>query len=148
MITLSPIGRVRSTRREPEDDHWDSVTSSVELDSSRFGASALAGLADFSHVEVLFYMDQVDPRKIATEARHPRNNPEWPKVGIFAQRGKNRPNRIGATICRVRKVEGTTLHLIGFYDGAIRFEDPDRIKVELVAPTTSATISKDRSLAR
>ena len=41
--------------------------------------------------------------------RHPRNNPEWPEVGIFAQRAKNRPNRIGCTICRVIRRDGRRL---------------------------------------
>lgn len=113
MITLSPIGHVRSTRRQLEDDHWDMVESSIELHSARFNASALQGLQDFSHVEVVFYMDQVNPEKIETEARHPRNNAAWPKIGIFAQRGKNRPNQIGTTICRIKKIEGTMLHLEG-----------------------------------
>jgi tRNA (Thr-GGU) A37 N-methylase len=48
---------------------------------------------------------------VATGARHPRNNPAWPSVGIFAQRAKNRPNRIGTTICRLLGVEGTTLRV-------------------------------------
>ena len=26
--------------------------------------------------------------------RHPRGNPKWPDVGVFAQRNKDRPNRI------------------------------------------------------
>ncbi len=42
-------------------------------------------------------------------ARHPRNNKDWLAVGIFAQRGKNRPNRIGTTICRVLRCDGTCL---------------------------------------
>lgn len=112
-ITLIPIGTVRSTRLRAEDDHWDSETASVELDASRFSADALAGLSDFSHVEVLFHMDQVDPAKIENSARHPRNNTAWPRVGIFAQRGKNRPNQIGTTICRILKVDGTSLQLEG-----------------------------------
>ena len=58
------------------------------LDESRFTADALAGLDTFSHVEIVFYMDKVKPEKIVTGARHPRNNPDWPKVGIFAQRAK------------------------------------------------------------
>ena len=65
--------------------------------------------ADFSHVEVLFVFHEVEPSKIVVGARHPRNNRAWPAVGIFAQRGKNRPNRIGSTICRVVRVEGTKL---------------------------------------
>lgn len=47
--------------------------------------------------------------KIVTGARHPRNNTAWPAVGIFAQRGKNRPNRIGSTICPIVGVEGNRL---------------------------------------
>ena len=58
-------------------------------------------------------MNQVDPAKVEKTARHPRNNTAWPKVGIFAQRGKNRPNRIGSTICRIQKVDGLRLHLEG-----------------------------------
>ena len=32
-------------------------------------------------------------------------------TGIFAQRGKNRPNRIGSTVCRVIRIEGTRLYV-------------------------------------
>jgi tRNA (Thr-GGU) A37 N-methylase len=48
-----------------------------------------------------------DPSRIVSGAQHPRNNPDWPAVGIFAQRAKNRPNRIGSTICRLLRCEGT-----------------------------------------
>jgi tRNA (adenine37-N6)-methyltransferase len=112
-ITLQPIGKVRSTRKEAIDDNWDVEQVFIELDASQFTSEALFGLSDFSHVEVLFHMNQVDPFKIESAARHPRNNPDWPRVGIFAQRGKNRPNQIGATICRVVRVDGSNLHLEG-----------------------------------
>ncbi len=75
----------------------------------RFAADALQGLQAFSHAEIIFQFHKVEPSKIVTGARHPRNNAQWPLVGIFAQRGKNRPNRIGSTICRVLKVEGRRL---------------------------------------
>lgn len=112
-VFLSPIGVVKTTRIAAEDDHWDAVESRIELDTAKFKSSSLEGLAAFSHVEIIFYMDQVKSDKIEAETRHPRSNPEWPKVGIFAQRGKNRPNQIGTTICRIKRIEGTTLHLIG-----------------------------------
>ena len=35
----------------------------------------------------------------------PRHNLDWPKTGILAQRGKNRPNRIGTAIVRVARCE-------------------------------------------
>lgn len=112
-ITLTPIGVVHSSRKNAADDNWDAEHVYVELDASQFSPDALMGIADFSHVEILFHMDRVDPEKIEKTARHPRNNPEWPKVGIFAQRGKNRPNQIGATICRVLQLDGHMLTLEG-----------------------------------
>lgn len=111
-IELEPIGTVSSTRREIADDDWDRESVFVEL-AARFEESALAGLETFSHVEIVFFMDRVPPEKIESGARHPRNNRDWPAVGIFAQRGKNRPNRIGATICRVLRVEGRRLYVEG-----------------------------------
>jgi tRNA-Thr(GGU) m(6)t(6)A37 methyltransferase TsaA len=112
-VTMTPVGTVRSTRTAAQDDHWDSVVSSIEVDAAQFDADALAALETFSHLEVLYLFDRVDPARIERGARHPRNNTAWPKVGIFAQRGKNRPNRIGTTICCIDRVEGLRIHVTG-----------------------------------
>lgn len=112
-VVSQPIGKVISSRKEVIDDDWDGVESSIHLDSSQFDATALNGLDTFSHIEVIFHMNQVDVRKIETSARHPRNNPAWPEVGIFAQRGKNRPNQLGLTICKLLKVEGLRIDVKG-----------------------------------
>lgn len=105
---IESIGRIEATRKEAIDDDWGGMESTILLDP-RFEEDALAGLESFSHVEVLFVFDRVDPAKIVSGARHPRNNKDWPAVGIFAQRGKNRPNRIGSTVCRVLRREGRRL---------------------------------------
>ena len=112
-IALIPVGQVRSSRTKPADDNWDVERARVELDPGQFTPEALAGLAEFSHVEIVFFMNQVGAGTIERSARHPRNNPNWPKVGIFAQRGKNRPNQIGGTICKILRVEGLTVHVEG-----------------------------------
>lgn len=112
METLSPIGFVHSTRSHMEDDNWDVEQAYIELDT-QFSPQVLDGLEDFSHVEIVFLLNQVDPGKVQLAARHPRNNPDWPKVGIFAQRTKNRPNRIGTTICRILKVQDRKLYVEG-----------------------------------
>lgn len=111
-IILSDIGRVYSTRTQVSDDKWDAENAYIELNND-FGEESLFGLNEFSHVEVIFYMDQVDQTKITKEARHPRNRKDWPKVGIFSQRAKNRPNQIGLTICKIIKIEGIKLYLEG-----------------------------------
>jgi len=112
-IKIEPIGYVKSSRAEAIDDDWDSVESRIEL-ADGFSGESLAGLADFSHVEIIYHFNKVDPSKVILKAEHPRENPAWPKVGIFAQRKKARPNLLGATIARVVRVEGRTLWLSGF----------------------------------
>jgi tRNA (adenine37-N6)-methyltransferase len=112
-ISLTPIGVVHSTRKQPENDNWQREQASIELDAAQFPAEALQGLADFSHAEIIFYMNQADPAKTETAARHPRNNPTWPRVGIFAQRGKDRPNHLGVTVCKIKQVTGRTLVVEG-----------------------------------
>lgn len=113
IFEMRPIGRVVSSRTEAIDDDWDGVRSRIELDPDRFGPEALAGLSEFSHAEILFVFDRVGAGDIERGARHPRGRADWPKVGIFAQRGKNRPNRIGTTVARILGVEACTLHLGG-----------------------------------
>jgi tRNA-Thr(GGU) m(6)t(6)A37 methyltransferase TsaA len=107
-LEVEAIGWVEAARAEAEDDFWGGSESCIVL-ADRFPEDALQGIEDFSHVEVLFLFDRVAPEKVVSGARHPRSNHDWPAVGIFAQRGKNRPNRIGSTICRVLRREGRRL---------------------------------------
>lgn len=111
-ILIRPIGRVASTRKAPIDDGWDRVRSRILLDR-RFPPSALRGLSAFSHVLVVFWMDRVDPGKVQRGLRRPRDNPRWPAVGVFAHRGKERPNPIGVTVCRILGIRGRVLRVAG-----------------------------------
>jgi tRNA-Thr(GGU) m(6)t(6)A37 methyltransferase TsaA len=104
-IAVSPIGWVRAPRTEARDDFWGAVTSTIEIDP-RFSPESLAGLAEFSHLEVVYQFHAVPLDRIETAARHPRNRADWPLVGIFAQRGKARPNRLGVSRCNLVRVEG------------------------------------------
>lgn len=112
MITLTPIGIVKNARPQVEDDNWGGCVSEIVLQGG-LGAEALQGIEAFSHAEILFYFHQVPDAKIETGARHPRNNPDWPKVGILAQRGKNRPNRLGLTTVKIIRRAGATLVVEG-----------------------------------
>ncbi len=112
-ISLQPIGWVRGGRTVVHDDAWASVTSRIELDAEQFDGEALLGLNSFSHVEVIFVFDRVDPDSVCTGARHPRGREDWPLVGIFAQRAKDRPNRIGLTVCELVAVEATSIVVRG-----------------------------------
>lgn len=112
-ITLEPIGFVRGGRKEIADDNWGELRSTIELDAGRFPAETLAGLEMFSHLVVVYHFHQVAPDKIDLGTRHPRGNTAWPKVGVFAQRRKARPNRLGVSVCRIVKLDGLRIEVQG-----------------------------------
>ena len=112
-LTVRPIGRVVGGRTEAVDDHWENETATIELDPAEVEVGATDGLADFSHVEVVFCFDRVDEDAVCRGTRHPRGRTDWPSVGILAQRTKDRPNRIGVTVCRVVGVGPHAIEVTG-----------------------------------
>jgi len=112
-FTLTPIGRVVGGRAEAIDDDWGKSRAQIVLDPELYAPDAVASLDSFSHAEVIFVFNKVTDAQITTGARHPRGNKDWPLVGIFAQRGKNRPNRLGVTVCRIVSVDGLTVEIEG-----------------------------------
>ncbi|MDR2987470.1 MAG: isochorismatase family protein [Nocardiopsaceae bacterium] len=111
-VIARPVGWVTSARSAVTDDRWAEVPAVISL-APEYGEEAIAGLEDFSHLEVIYQFHLVPTGQIESGARHPRENPEWPLVGIFAQRGKNRPNRIGVSRCTLVGVEGTDIRVLG-----------------------------------
>lgn len=110
---MTAIGHVRGGRSEPIDDDWGIVEAVITLDPAQFGPDALASLDAFSHLEVIFHFHAAPVSEINTGARRPRGRADWPLVGIFAQRGKGRPNRIGVTVCEILAVEGLSVRVRG-----------------------------------
>jgi len=109
---VTPIATVSTARNEAIDDDWGAVESTITLDAS-FDADALQGIGEFSHLEVIYLFHLVDPAGAHRGSRIPRGNPAWPAVGIFAQRAKDRPNRIGLTTCELIDVDETTVRVRG-----------------------------------
>lgn len=112
MFSVEPIAFVQNERKMIEDDDWGEVKSTIIL-TDAFTEESVEGIETFSHIEVIFYFHKVTDEQIQYTARHPRNNEAYPKVGIFAQRGKNRPNRLGKTIAKVMGREGKTIVVEG-----------------------------------
>lgn len=113
MIVMRPIGHVRGGRVEPTDDDWGTSRARIDLDANQFTPDALLGLDQFSHLEVVFHFDRLSEADISRGARHPRGRTDWPKVGVFAQRGRNRPNRIAISVCRIMSVAGLAVEVEG-----------------------------------
>lgn len=111
-VAIQEVGIVHNRRLDPADtSHWGYEISTIHIDD-RFPADCLHGLQQFSHVEVLFYFNQA--REHASyRQRSPRGRTALPAVGVFADRGPRRPNRIGATICRLLAANGRKLTVRG-----------------------------------
>lgn len=108
--TVEPVGQVIGGRAEGFEDNWQDVTAVIRI-SDHLPTDAVLGLSAFSHLEVVFLFDRIDPATINPAARHPRGDPAFPVVGIFAARGPNRPNRLGVSRCRLLRVDGRDLHV-------------------------------------
>jgi tRNA (adenine37-N6)-methyltransferase len=109
---LRIVAYVHNNRRELTDDDWDDVTSVITL-ADEVPDAALLGLEEFSHVEVIFLAELAQDVPPGPWHRHPRGNPDWPDVGVFAQRNKDRPNRLLVSIAAIETVEARSLHVRG-----------------------------------
>jgi tRNA-Thr(GGU) m(6)t(6)A37 methyltransferase TsaA len=118
MDPITPIGVIRSPRKELTNDYWGEITARIELDPQIFQPGATSGLADYSHVEVVYAFHLSG--RTCTADQHPRHNPSWPRTGILAQRAPNRPNHIGVTVCELVDVEtfGLTVRGLDALDGS------------------------------
>ncbi len=112
MYSIEPIGFVKNNRKKPVDDFWGGVESEIII-SEKISEESLVGVEDFSHLEIIFYFHMADPAKISISSSHPRENKKFPKVGIFAQRKKARPNLLGSTIVKLNSVNGNILNVTG-----------------------------------
>jgi tRNA (Thr-GGU) A37 N-methylase len=109
---LRTVAYVRNERRELADDEWDDVLSTIEL-AEDVPTSALRGLDAFSHVEIVFFAGLAENVPPAPWHRRPRGNTEWPDVGIFAQRNKDRPNRLMLSVVALERVDKRSLVVRG-----------------------------------
>ena len=116
-ITLWPIGHVRTAAAEAEIPRLRrSLESEIIIDEAF--APALEGIEAWSHLFVLFYMHKVDRAKNKLQT-HPRGRKDIPLQGVFAARGRDRPNPIGLAVVELLAREGTRLKVrrLDAYDG-------------------------------
>lgn len=112
-LSLRVIGVVRSPRTNvTHADGWGDVQARIEL-AADLGSEALTGLADFSHVEVVFWFDQVHRRASYAGRSRARGQADMPLIGVFAARGPHRPNPIGVSACPVVAVGDRWLDVRG-----------------------------------
>lgn len=110
-IMMQPIGWVQNSIQNRKDVSWGEDVSTIMLDEAYY--TGLKGLEDFSHVIVIYYMDKANYVKEKHLQRRPQNREDMPMVGIFSQRGKDRPNTIGMTSVEIVSVDERTITVRG-----------------------------------
>lgn len=110
-ITVNSIATVRNTVCERKDVSWGDDVSHIILDEEYRGG--LSGLEDFSHAIIIYHLDKAHFDINTHLVRRPQNRDDMPLVGIFSQRAKDRPNRIGMTSVSIIAVEDDRLTVKG-----------------------------------
>lgn len=111
-ITCTAIGTVRCPVTQMSQGNWAGVESDIVLD--RRYAGGLQGLEGYTHVLVIFWLDQATGFDLDKQLlRKPRGMEDLPALGVFAQRTKYRPNPIGVTAVRLAGIEGNVVKVRG-----------------------------------
>jgi len=115
-ILIQPIGYVRNSLGKRPYNQWRDTESEIVI--SEEYQEALYRLDEYSHIEVLFYIHEMD-RPFRTRI-HPTGNPEYPLMGAFATRTPNRPSKIALTTCKLLEINGNVLRVKGLdaYNGS------------------------------
>lgn len=110
-IVMNPIGYVKNDIENRKDVSWGEDVSSIILNEEYHGG--LKGLEEFTHVTIIYYLDKAKFDREKHLQRRPQNREDMPLVGIFSQRGKDRPNQIGMTSVHVVSVSENCLTVKG-----------------------------------
>lgn len=107
-IKIQPIGFIRSPYKNVEDvpiqgNLKNNIEARVELENKYI--NGLNGLEEFSHAILIFYfhkskIENVQGKPYLEDKIH----------GIFTIRSPNRPNHIGLTVVKIRKIEDNKLY--------------------------------------
>jgi len=109
-IVLNPIGIVKTEAANAEvkeKDRTSQIIIKPEL------TKALNGITGFSHLFVLFWLNEISTKERKTLKVHPRGRKDMPLLGVFATRTKLRPNPIGLTLVELVKANGNVLTVRG-----------------------------------
>lgn len=116
-IAMQAIGYVQTDVPKEEIPRRRRTLISNVIVEQRY-ARALDGIAEYSHLFILFWMHEFDPANARLSA-HPRGDETLRETGVFAARGRNRPNPIGLAVVDLLEHNGNrlTVKRLDAYDG-------------------------------
>lgn len=110
-MNIEPIGFVKNEVLYPHNDEWGEEISEIIVNEEY--AKGLIGLEEFTNAIIVFFMHKALFNEERHLVRHPQEREDLPKIGIFAQRARHRPNPIGITAVKIISVGGNILTVKG-----------------------------------
>ncbi len=150
-IILTPIGYIKTDAKGDEVReklHHSKIIVNRNLDA------ALDGISGFSHLFVMFWLNQIKEEQRLMLKVHPRGRTDLPLTGVFAVRTMLRPNPIGLTLVELIVVEDNVLTIKGLdaYDGTpvldIKPYDPWDTAENPRVPDWWLNLEKDKKYAK
>lgn len=113
MITLKPIGAVKSDFKNPKDLHFACEKGRLAETQSRIVIGkefcrGLKGLEKFSNLWVLYHLHKAGRTEMVTHPGPP-DIKNLPRVGIFASRSQYRPNHLALRLVDLVKISGNEI---------------------------------------
>jgi tRNA-Thr(GGU) m(6)t(6)A37 methyltransferase TsaA len=121
-LTLQPIGRVLKSHVQPPAQQSgtprpgpvDLEEGQAVLEIDPAWAAALDGLEAFSHLWIVWWLDQAPTGQDLDSLQvRPEGRQDMPLLGIFATRSPRRPNPIAFTAVRLLERQGANLRVEG-----------------------------------
>ena len=111
VIEFNSIGNISSSVKGQTDLNWGKVESKIVIEPEL--SEGLTGLSDFSHIIVVYYLNEAKFIKEKHLIRRPQGREDMPMVGILSQRAKDRPNQIGITSVELVSVKDNVITVRG-----------------------------------
>jgi tRNA-Thr(GGU) m(6)t(6)A37 methyltransferase TsaA len=108
-IAYLPIGVIRSEHRLAEETPVQPVCARGCRGRAEIKPEYAEGLKDldgFSHLILIYHLDRAGPPRLTVK---PFTDDR--ERGVFSTRHPQRPNPVGFSVVRLKKIEGTTLYL-------------------------------------
>jgi tRNA-Thr(GGU) m(6)t(6)A37 methyltransferase TsaA len=75
--------------------------------------NGLTGIEEFSHLNVVFWMNRIHAKERKNLKARPRGRSDMPLIGVFATRSPHRPNPIGLTLVELLRRKRNILTVKG-----------------------------------
>lgn len=143
-FSITPIGHIRTPYGQkfavPRQPGLAPAPCFIELYPPYCDPQAVVGLEGFSHLHVIFVFDQEPetlPEHFRPMVRPPRLGGNQ-RVGVFACRSPNRPNRLGLSVLKLLGIENRQGRIVLLVEGADMVDNTPIIDIKPYIPFVDA----------